>query len=155
MARMKVVLREALDTLGEVGDVVVVAGGYARNYLIPRGLAVPATKGNVKQAEDWKESKAARQQKALREASRLKTLLEAQPLQVRAQAGPDGRLFGQITNVQVADAIREQLEADVDRHTIEIPEPIRHLGFHEAHVRLHPEVGADLTVEAIEESPTS
>src|SRR5688572_31303766 len=118
MARMKIVLRQAVPKLGEPGDQVSVAGGFARNYLIPRGLAVPATKGNLKQASDWQNSKAARQAKERSGAEQLKAKLESQPLAVVAQAGPDGRLFGSITAADVSAAIASQYSVEVDRHAI-------------------------------------
>ena len=152
MARVKIVLREPVANLGETGDIVSVSGGYARNYLIPRGLAVAATKGNVKQAETWAQGRSAREARAVAEATAVKNRLEAQPLRVGAHAGPDGRLFGSITTTQVAEAIGRDLGIDVDRHSIELPEPIRHLGMHEVRVGLGADVTAVVTVEAIESS---
>lgn len=150
MARVKIVLRQSVADLGAIGDIVTVSGGFARNYLIPRGLAVPATKGNVKQAETWKQSRSAREAKELAEANATKSRLEAQPLLVQAQAGPDGRLFGSITTAQIAEAFSAALGLEVERHTIELAEPIRHLGLHEVRVPLHPDVTAVVTVEATE-----
>lgn len=150
MARVKIVLREPVAKLGETGDVVTVSGGYARNFLIPRGLAVPATKGNVKQAETWAQSRSAREAKAVAEATAVKTRLEAQPLRVGAHAGPDGRLFGSITTSQVAEAVARDLGVTIDRHAIELPEPIRHLGMHEVRVSLPADVTAVITIEAVE-----
>lgn len=148
--RMKVILREPVDKLGEIGDVVTVAGGFARNFLLPRGLAVPATKGNLKHAETWRTSRAVRDSRERTQAEELKGRLEAQPLVVTAQAGPDGRLFGSVTAVQIAEVIVESMGADIDRHSIELPEPIRHLGLHEVRVPIHAEVEALVTVEVIE-----
>lgn len=150
MGRVKIVLRQAVPKLGEVGDIVSVSGGYARNYLVPRGLAAPATKGNLKQAETWSQSRAARDAKELAEATATKARLEAQPLRLRAQAGPDGRLFGSITTAQVAEAVAAELGLAIDRHAIELAEPIRHLGLHEVKIQVHPEVEATVTVEAAE-----
>jgi large subunit ribosomal protein L9 len=150
MGRVKIVLRQAVPKLGEVGDIVSVSGGYARNYLIPRGLAAPATKGNVKQAETWSQSRGAKEAKSLAEAGAIKTRLEAQPLRLQSQAGPDGRLFGSITTAQVAEALSKELGVSVDRHTIELAEPIRHLGLHEVQIGLHPDVTATVTIEAVE-----
>jgi large subunit ribosomal protein L9 len=147
MSRMKIVLKQPVSKLGDPGDLVTVSGGYARNYLIPRGLAVPATKGSLKQAEDWAKSKASRQAKERSDAEARKTKLESQPLRVTAQAGPDGRLFGSVTATDVADAIKEQLGVEVDRHDIELAEPIRHLGMHEVRIPVHAEVEAAVTVE--------
>jgi large subunit ribosomal protein L9 len=150
MGRLKVVLRQPVETLGEVGDVVTVAGGYARNYLIPRGLAVPATKGNVKHAETWRQSRSTRDSREQGHAEELKTKLGSRPLVVTAQAGPDGRLFGSVTAAQIADAIAAEFGSPVDRHLIELAEPIRHLGLHEVTIPLHPEVTAVLTLEVTE-----
>ena len=144
---MKVVLRQAVPKLGEPGDLVNVTGGYARNYLIPRGLAVPATKGNLKQAADWQNSRTTREAKERSGAEQLRDKLAATPLEVTAQAGPDGRLFGSITAADVAGAISAQHGVDVDRHSIELAEPIRHLGVHEVRVRLHTDVAAEVTVQ--------
>ena len=147
MARMKVVLRQAVDKLGEAGDQVTVAGGFARNYLIPRGLAVPATKGNLKQASDWQNSRSAKRAREERTAAGLKVKLESSTLRVTAQAGPDGRLFGSITAADVSGAIATAHGLEIDRHRIELAEPIRHLGVHTVRVPLMPDVVADVTVE--------
>jgi len=150
MARVKVVLREPVSNLGNAGEVVTVAGGYARNFLIPRGLAVAATKGNMKQAETFAVRQSAKAAKELADANALKAKLEAQPLRLTANAGPDGRLFGSITNAAIADGIAKVFELEIDRHAIELDEPIRHLGMHEVRVNLPSEVTAVVTVEAVE-----
>ncbi len=147
MARVKVVLRQPVSNLGDPGDLVTVSGGYARNFLIPRGLAVVATKGNLKQASDWAQSKGAKEAKVRSSAEASKAKLESQPLQVAAQAGPDGRLFGSVTASDVADAIRDQLGVEIDRHDLELAEPIRHLGMHSVRVKIHTDVAAAVTVE--------
>jgi large subunit ribosomal protein L9 len=154
MSKAKIILRQAVDNLGEVGDLVTVAGGYARNYLIPRGLAVPATKGNIKHAETWRSSRATRDAKELTTAEQLKSKLEAQPLVITAQAGPDGRLFGSVTAAQIAEVIAGTLGAEIDRHRIELAEPIRHLGLHVVAVPIHSEVSAQVTVEVVEAPAT-
>lgn len=148
--RMKVILREPVAKLGEVGDVVTVAGGYARNYLLPRGLAVAATKGNLKHAETWRSSRAARETRERAQAEETKKRLEAQPVVVKAQAGPDGRLFGSVTAAQVAETIGATLGAQIDRHSIELPEPIRHLGLHEVRIPVYEDIEAQVTVEVVE-----
>ena len=147
MARMKIVLRQPVPKLGDPGDLVVVSGGYARNYLIPRGLAVPATKGNLKQAQDWQQSRSTREAKEASAAQTTKARLESQPVSVTAQAGPEGRLFGSVTAADIASAISAVHGVDVDRHKIELAEPIRHLGVHNVTVPLHAEVAAQVTVE--------
>jgi large subunit ribosomal protein L9 len=134
--------------LGDVGDVVMVAGGYARNYLLPRGLAVPATKGNLAHAQTWRTSRAAREARERAQATELKGRLEASPLVIAAPSGPDGRLFGSVTAAQVAEAL-SAAGAEVDRHAIELAEPIRHLGLHEVRVPLYKDVTAEVTVEVV------
>lgn len=147
--RTKIVLRQAVPNLGEAGDVVSVAGGYARNYLFPRGLAVAATKGNVRHAETWRNSRATRDARELTQAQELKTKLEATPLVVQAQAGPDGKLFGSVTAANIAEALAAGSGADVDRHSISLDEPIRSVGVHEVTIPLHAEVAARVTVEVV------
>lgn len=150
MARVKVVLKEKVEKLGEAGDIATVAAGFARNFLIPRGLAVPATKGNVKQSETWRRTREERAGRERAAAEEVRARLEAAPLRVPAQAGPDGRLFGSITPADVAAAVKAALQIELDRHDLHIDEPIRHLGFHEVQVRLHGDVAAKITVEAVE-----
>lgn len=147
MSRMKIVLRQPVPKLGDAGELVTVSGGYARNYLFPRGLAVPATKGNLKQAQDWQNSKGAKEARERNSADALKGKLEAQAVSVTAQAGPDGRLFGSVTAADVSEALASQLATEIDRHSLELSEPIRHLGVHQVRVRLHPEVTAEIRVE--------
>jgi large subunit ribosomal protein L9 len=150
MAKVKVVLRQRVEKLGEAGDVTTVAAGFARNYLIPRGLAVAATKGNLKQSESWRKARQERVSKELVAIEDVRGKLEAGPLRVTAQAGPDGRLFGSITAAQIVDSIKAALQIEIDRHDVHLDEPIRHLGFHEVQVRLHPEVSARVTMEVVE-----
>jgi large subunit ribosomal protein L9 len=151
MAKMKIVLKQAVTNLGDAGDQVSVSGGYARNFLIPRGFAVPATKGNVKQADTWRNSKAAGEAREKLQAEQLRDKLRSAPVTVTAQAGPDGRLFGSVTAADVAQAIGSQLGVEVDRHQIEL-EPIKHLGVHEVKISLHPEVSTDIPVEVLSAS---
>ncbi len=148
MAKMKIVLKQAVPNLGDAGDQVTVTGGFARNFLIPRGMAVPATKGNVKQADTWRNSKSAQEGRAKLQAEQVRDKLRSAPLSVTAQAGPDGRLFGSVTAADVAQAIGAQLGVEIDRHQIEL-EPIKHLGVHEVRVSLHPEVEAEIPVEVL------
>jgi large subunit ribosomal protein L9 len=152
MARMKIVLKEPVAKLGNAGDLVTVAGGYARNYLIPRGLAVAATKGALKQAEHWAKGQTEREAKERTGAEELRSKLEATPLKLTARAGPDGRLFGSVTANDVAQAINAQQGTQIDRHDIEL-EPIRSLGVHTARIPLFTDVVAEVTVEVAEAAP--
>lgn len=150
MGRIKVVLTETVDKVGEMGEIVAVAGGYARNFLIPRGLAVPATKGNLRQAEELQEQAAERAEQERTEAEAARARLEAQPIRVPAQAGPEGQLFGSITGPHIAAMIEQDLGLVIDRHDIVLQEPIRNLGTHEVEVRLPRGVIANVQVDAVE-----
>jgi large subunit ribosomal protein L9 len=146
---MRIILQKEVANLGGPGDVVQVADGYARNYLIPRGMAAPASKGAVQHAERMKAGHEERQQKARGEAEGLAARLAKTPVRLVAQAGEDGKLFGSITAHQVAEQITQQLEESVDHRKIRLPEPIRSLGTHTVAIHLHPEVDATVTLDVV------
>jgi large subunit ribosomal protein L9 len=148
---MKVVLRQDVEHLGHTGDLLDVADGYARNYLVPRGLAMKATKGAVAQANAMRRSRSARDARDRAAAEDLAGRLGAATIRVGVRAGEGGRLFGSVTSADVADAVRAQAEIEVDRRSIELPEPIKELGAAEVPVRLHPDVTAALHVEVVAE----
>jgi len=148
---MKVILQRAVEKLGAPGDVVDVADGYARNYLIPRKLAAPASDGAVKHAQQLRRGHDEQVRKALAESKAIAEKLVASPLRVKAKAGEDGRLFGSITANELAKQLQERSEGAIDRRQIHLAEPIRNLGTHEVTVRLHPEVSATVTVEVVRE----
>lgn len=152
---MKIILAVDVDNLGTKGDVVSVADGYARNYLVPKGLALMASKGALKQAEQMRRAREEREQKVKEEAAGRVSKLGATPVYISARAGEGGRLFGSVTKTDVARAILEQLGEDVDRHVIRLEDPIRTLGSHSVEIHLHEEVNALVTVEVIahEEEP--
>ena len=144
---LKIILQKEVDKLGVPGDVVTVADGYARNYLVPRGLAVPASKGAVRHAETLRRAHDERTAKARKEAEELAERLRATTLRVRVKAGEDGKLFGSVTAHDLAEEIERQSGESLDRRLVHLDEPIRSLGTHEVHVRLHPEVTATIAVE--------
>jgi large subunit ribosomal protein L9 len=144
---MKVILQRSVDKLGHPGDVVEVADGYARNYLIPRGLAVRATKGGVKHVESLKRAHQARVEKARTEAERLAARLASTPIRVQARVGEEGKLFGSVTASDVAEAILAQAGVQVDRHDVHLEEPIRSIGTHEVRVHLFPGIDPVVTVQ--------
>ena len=148
---MKVILHQEIEKLGAPGDVVEVADGFARNYLIPRKMAAPASKGAVKHSDRLRRSHDQRVRKALAEARASGEKLSGTPIRVKAKAGDDGRLFGSITVNDLAKEIQGRLEGPIDRRQIHLEEPIRSLGTHEVTVHLHPEVNATLTVEIVRE----
>lgn len=146
---MKVILADDVEKLGKKGDVVVVADGYARNFLVPKGLALMATKGSLKQAELMQKARAEREERAKEEAAKKVASLGASPVYISARAGEGGRLFGSVTRSDVARAIEDQLEEVVDRHNVLLDDPIRSLGSHQVEVKLHEQVTALVTVEVI------
>jgi large subunit ribosomal protein L9 len=147
---MKVILQKPVDKLGDPGDIAEVADGYARNYLIPRGMAIKAQKGAVKQAEVLKKGHVARLSKQKGEFEALASRLIAEgPLRVSARAGEEGKLFGSVTAADIADALAAQSDVQVDRKDVHLDEPIRSIGVHEVRVKLFHEVEPVLTVEVV------
>ncbi len=143
---MKVILLEAINRVGEAGAVVEVAGGYGRNCLVPKGLAIPATAGNMKNLERTRAAIAKKQARLQTETQALAQRLESAPLVMSARAGEDGRLHGSITTPDIAEALAAQ-GTEVDRRKIHLEEPIRVVGSHTVKVKLSAEVEAALTVE--------
>ena len=153
---MKVILADDVEKLGRKGDVVTVADGYARNYLVPKGLALVATKGSLRQAEMMTRARHEKEQRDKEAAAARVASLGASPVYISARAGEEGRLFGSVTKSDVARAIEEQLGEAVDRHLVRLDDPIRSLGSHQVEIHLHEEVNALVTVEVIaheEEEP--
>ena len=144
---MKILLQKAVENLGEPGEIVQVADGYARNYLIPRGFASPATKGAMKHAERLKTLQTERVRKAKGEAEALAARLAKTPVRMQTQAGEDGRLFGSITGHQIAEQVEAQLGERIDHRQLRLEQPIRSLGAHTVTIHLHPEVDAAITVD--------
>jgi large subunit ribosomal protein L9 len=148
---MKVILQKPVEKLGDPGDVVEVAAGYARNYLVPRGLAVRAEKGALKHAENLKRAHVSRQSKEKVEFEALASTLIASKVTIAARAGEEGKLFGSVTAADVASAIAAQTGIEVDRKDVHLDEPIRSLGTHDVRVHLFPEVEPVLTIEVTAE----
>jgi large subunit ribosomal protein L9 len=146
---VKVVLRADVADLGAKGDIVDVSDGYARNYLVARGLGLVASPGAVQQAESMKRAASKRNQRERESADRAADLLQARAIKVVARAGSDGRLFGSVTAAAIAEAVEAQTGVELDRRRLELDEPIRTLGVHSVPVRLHREVEATLTLEVV------
>jgi large subunit ribosomal protein L9 len=146
---MKVILQKEVDKLGTPGDVVDVADGYARNFLIPKGLAASASKGAVKHAERLREAHDKRQRAELEAAQAIAERLTSTPLRMSVKAGEEGRLFGSITVHHLAEEIEKIVGGEIDRKQIHLEEPIRSVGTHEVKVRLHPDVDATVTVQIV------
>ncbi len=146
---MKVILQKPVDKLGVPGDIVEVADGYARNYLMPRGMAVKATKGGVKHVDSLKRAHGTRVDKAKTEAEQVASRLIATPIRVEAHAGEEGKLFGSVTPADIAEALDRQAGIRVDRHDVHPTEPIRSVGTHEVRVHLFAEVDPVISVEVV------
>lgn len=143
---MKVILREEVAGLGEPGAVVEVAPGYARNYLLPRKLAIEATRGNLRNLDQVQRMVQRRQNRLAQTATGVASRLGDISLVIRARAGEDGRLYGSVTTADISEALQERFDVELDKRKMEIPEPIRVIGSHEVKVRLHSEVETTLTV---------
>ena len=144
---MKVILRSDVDGLGNAGDVLEVADGYGRNYLIPQGLALRATDGTMTQASAMQRSRDVRDNRAREAAEEVARKLVPTVIAVSARVGSGDQLYGSVTTSEIADAVLAQTEIDLDRRKMTIDEPIKTVGTHEVGVRLHPEVRFSLTVE--------
>ena len=139
---MKVVLIEDVKGTGKAGETKDVADGYARNFLLPRKLAQPATKGAEAQVERQKSTAAQREQRELADAKELAKKLEGAQVTLKLRSGKDGKLFGAVTNADVASALKQQHGITLDRRKIEFDEPVKAMGPGAAHVKLHRDVTA-------------
>ena len=146
---MKIILRSDLDNVGKKGDIVDVSDGYARNFLVPKGLALKATAGNEKQATAMRRARDIRDAKDRGAAEEVASSLVPKVITVKAKAGAEGRLFGSVTSNDVATAVQEQTGIELDRRRIHLDEPIKSLGTHQVPTRLHPEVEFVITVEVV------
>jgi len=147
---IEVILREDIKTLGRAGEMVRVKPGYARNYLLPQGLAYEATEGNKKRIAAETRVRATRTQAERAEAERFATTLAGVTLPLSGKAGEEGKLFGSITSQDIADALSHAGHT-VDRRRIELEHPIKAVGEHTVTIRLHPEVHAELRVSVVAE----
>ena len=148
---MKVVLRDDVENIGRKGDLIEVTDGFARNFLVPRGLAMKATKGVVQQAEAMRRNREARDARDREAAQALADQLTGQRIELRARAGEGGRLFGSVTSADVADAVRAQTGVELDRRKTQLAEPLKELGAVEVPVKLHADVEVTLTVDVVPE----
>ena len=145
----KLILTHEVTGLGTPGDVVEVKDGYARNYLVPRGLATRWTKGGQKQVDQITAARKARAIHTIEEARDVRDRLEANPVTVAVRAGESGRLFGAVTTTDIADAVKAAGGPELDRRRIEVTNPIKSLGEHKVTVRLHEDVQATVDVKVV------
>lgn len=149
---MQVLLLKDIKGLGKAGEVRTVADGYARNYLIPRGLAVAATEGAVRRTEVQKAIEAEREERVRSDSSALAERLAEMTLTFRVKAGEKGRLYGSVTSADIAEEIERLTGHAVDKRKVELEEPIRLLGTHKVALRLLPGVDCELNVTVEQES---
>ena len=147
---IEVILREDIKTLGKAGELVRVKPGYARNYLLPQGLAYEASEGNKKRIAAETKARTVRLQSERAGAEREAATLSGVQLRLAGKAGEEGKLFGSITAQDIAEALGRQGHA-VDRRRIELEHPIKTLGEHTVSVRIHPDVHAEVRVSVVAE----
>ena len=146
---MKLILTQEVTGLGTPGDVVEVKAGYGRNYLVPRSLAMPWTRGSETQIDLIKKARAAREIRSLDDARQAASQLATLRVRLSKRAGGGGRLFGSISTADIADAVRSAGGPALDRRKIEVQNPIKTVGTHQVAIRLHPEVSARLDIEVV------
>lgn len=144
---MRIVLRTDVDNVGKKGDIIDVADGFARNYLIPKGRAIAATKGVQSQADAMRRSRDKKDASDREAAEVVARTLVPVVIRIPAKAGAEGKLFGSVTTNDVADGVRAQTGVEIDRRRIHLDEPIKSVGTHEVPVKLHADVEFRLTVE--------
>jgi len=147
---MKVILLEDVHGIGAAGAVATVADGYARNLLFPRKLAIPATEGNLKNLERQRDTIKRRHVQQAKTAETLAQKIAGLTITITAKTGEEGRIYGAITNADIAEALAKQ-GVEVDRHDISIPHPIKMVGSHEAKAHLLKDVDATLKIEVVAE----
>jgi large subunit ribosomal protein L9 len=147
---MKVIFLSDVKNKGKKGDVKDVATGYAQNYLLKKGLAEEATPGNLKKLEAENERAIEQAKEEYEDAKALKETLEQKEVEVETKAGEGGKLFGSISSKQIVDAYKAQHDIKLDKRKLDMSQPLKSLGYHKLHVKLHPEVSAEVKVHVVE-----
>jgi len=148
---MDIILLQDIEKVGEKHSIVTVKNGFGRNFLIPQGMAIIANKANRSRLDELKNKEAEEEASRLAEFQAVVAKLEGQVLKIGAKAGTSGKIFGSVTNVQLAQALKDQLDVDIDRRKVVMPEEIKELGSYSAKLDLHPEVGAKVYFEVFAE----
>ncbi len=146
---MKLILTQDVAGLGAPGDVVEVKDGYGRNYLVPRGFAIQWTRGGEKQVTQIKRAQKVREVRDLGHANEIKQAIESLSITVTAHAGDTGRLFGSVTNADIADAVKAAGGPVIDKRKVVIDVPVKTVGKHTAKVEVHPDVTAKVTFQVV------
>lgn len=147
---MKVILRQNIDSLGQIGDVVDVKDGYAYNYLIPKKYAYAALKGNIKALEEEKKQLQKKHEKEVKAAENIAAELDKVSITIPVQVGEEDKIFGTVTTQDITERLKEK-GFDLDKRKIELEEPIKALGIYTLNVKLHPEVEAKIKVWVVRE----
>ncbi|PFG36923.1 LSU ribosomal protein L9P [Flavimobilis soli] len=145
----KLILTHEVTGLGEPGDVVTVKDGYARNYLVPRGLATAWSKGAESEVNAIRKARKAREIASLEDARAIRDSLQSKAVVVKAKSGKSGRLFGAVTTADIAAAVEASVAQKIDRRKVEIGQPIKSTGDYTVSVRLHPEVSANIKLKVV------
>lgn len=148
---MKVILQEDIKALGKKGQIIEVKEGYARNYLLPKKLAVEATQGNVKELNHQKEIKSQKAEREQQEAQKLAAKINGVTLTLKVKSGENGKLFGAVTSKDIAESLAKLHKIDLDRRKIDLSENIKSVGDYEIKVKLHSQVSAEFKVKIIPE----
>jgi large subunit ribosomal protein L9 len=146
---MKIILTNEVSGLGAAGDVVEVRDGYARNYLVPRGVAIRWTKGREKDVEQIRRARKIHEIATIEQANEVKGRLEGVKVRLKVRAGNQGRLFGSVTPADIAGAVKDAGGPEIDKRRIEVGAPVKTLGAHQISVRLHAEVLAKVDIEVV------
>ncbi len=147
---MKVILLEDVKNVGKKDQTINASDGYAKNYLIPKKLAVEATDANIKKLDRKKADEAAKAAEELEKAKKLCAEIEAKTIDIKVKVGGNGKLFGAVTNKEISAALKEQFDLDIDKKKITV-EPIKNVGSSEAVIKLHPQVSAKLKISVSEQ----
>ena len=148
---MQVILLNDVDKLGYKFDVVAVKPGYGRNYLIPQGKALMANSSNMKRLEEMKRRVERSESAKLGEYQAMAKKMTDAKLSIGAKAGKEGKIFGSVTTIQIVQALKEQLDIDIERRKVVMPEDVKHIGDYEATLNLHPEVTTTIKFEVVQE----
>ena len=148
---MEIILLKDVDKLGYKHTVVTVKNGYGRNYLIPQGLALIANDTNMRRLDDLRRREAKKENALLEHYKEILNTLEGKILKIGAKAGTSGKIFGSVTNIQIAAALKDQFNVEIERRKIDISEEIKNLGNYEATLKLHPDVEGKIEFEVFAE----
>jgi large subunit ribosomal protein L9 len=148
---MKVILNQTVKNLGKEGDVKEVADGYARNYLIPQGLAREATNTILKETQEKKVREQKQKDKEKARAEQIKEQLDGKTIEIKARTGGGDKLFGAVTAREISDVLKQTMQVDVDKKKIDLADPIKHLGQYRVKLKIYPSIQAELNIIVVAE----